>query len=74
VNWAVHATRKPKEHENLDTVYGRWRAEAADRGVDGDTVVRQVILDQQVLTRAMVRPGTSQSLMVRRHPRWQVRW
>jgi conjugative relaxase-like TrwC/TraI family protein len=29
VKWAVHATRKPKEHETPDTLYGRWRHEAA---------------------------------------------
>ena len=42
VKWAVHATRKPKEHEAPDTLYGRWRTEAAERGVDPDTLVRQV--------------------------------
>jgi len=42
VKWAVQATRKPKEHEATDTLYGRWRTEAADRGVDPDTLVRQV--------------------------------
>jgi conjugative relaxase-like TrwC/TraI family protein len=42
VKWAVHATRKPKEHEAPDTLYGRWRTEAAERGHDSDTVVRQV--------------------------------
>jgi conjugative relaxase-like TrwC/TraI family protein len=42
VKWAVHATRKPKEHEAADTLYGRWRAEAAERGHDPDTLVRQV--------------------------------
>jgi conjugative relaxase-like TrwC/TraI family protein len=42
VKWAVHATRKPKAHEPADTLYGRWRTEAAERGVDPDTVVRQV--------------------------------
>src|SRR5215218_8257671 len=42
VKWAVHATRKPKQHEPPDTLYGRWRAEAAERGVDPDTLVRQV--------------------------------
>jgi conjugative relaxase-like TrwC/TraI family protein len=41
VKWAVHATRKPKEQETPDTLYGRWRAEAAERGVDADAVVRQ---------------------------------
>jgi conjugative relaxase-like TrwC/TraI family protein len=38
VKWTVHATRKPKEHEKPDTLYGRWRAEAAERGHDPDTM------------------------------------
>jgi conjugative relaxase-like TrwC/TraI family protein len=42
VKWAVHATRKAKEHETPDTLYGRWRTEAAERGVDADILVRQV--------------------------------
>jgi conjugative relaxase-like TrwC/TraI family protein len=42
VKWAVHATRKPKDHEAADTLYGRWRREAAERGHDPDTLVRQV--------------------------------
>jgi hypothetical protein len=42
VKWAVQATRKPKEQEAADTLYGRWRTEAADRGHDPDTVVEQV--------------------------------
>jgi conjugative relaxase-like TrwC/TraI family protein len=42
VKWAVHATRKPKEHEAPDTLYGRWRQEAAGRGVDPDTLVREL--------------------------------
>jgi conjugative relaxase-like TrwC/TraI family protein len=42
VKWTVQATRKPKEHEAPDTLYDRWRQEAADRGVDADTLVRQV--------------------------------
>jgi conjugative relaxase-like TrwC/TraI family protein len=42
VKWTVHATRKPKQHETPDTLYGRWRAEVAERGVDPDTQVRQV--------------------------------
>jgi conjugative relaxase-like TrwC/TraI family protein len=42
VKWAVHATRRAKEHEAPDTLYGRWRTEAAERGVDPDTLVRQV--------------------------------
>jgi conjugative relaxase-like TrwC/TraI family protein len=42
VKWAVHATRKPKQHEAPDTLYGRWRQEAAERGVDADTLVRSV--------------------------------
>jgi conjugative relaxase-like TrwC/TraI family protein len=42
VKWTVQATRKPKQHEPPDTLYGRWRAEAAERGMDPDTLVRQV--------------------------------
>ena len=42
VKWAVQATRKPKEQEAPDTLYGRWRAEATERGVDPDTLVRAV--------------------------------
>jgi conjugative relaxase-like TrwC/TraI family protein len=42
VKWAVHATRKPKEHEQPETLYGRWRAEAAERAMDPDALVRQV--------------------------------
>jgi conjugative relaxase-like TrwC/TraI family protein len=42
VKRAVQATRKPKEHEAPDSLYGRWRAEAADRGQAPDTVVREV--------------------------------
>src|SRR5215216_140743 len=42
VKWAVQATRKAKEHEPADTLYGRWRAEVAERGVDADTLVREV--------------------------------
>jgi hypothetical protein len=39
VKWAVHATRKPKDHEAADTLYGRWRTEAAERGMDPDSLV-----------------------------------
>jgi conjugative relaxase-like TrwC/TraI family protein len=42
VKWAVQATRKPKAHEAPDTLYGRWRTEAAERGHDPDTLVREV--------------------------------
>jgi conjugative relaxase-like TrwC/TraI family protein len=42
VKWTVHATRKPKQHETPDTLYDRWRQEAAERGHDADTLVRQV--------------------------------
>jgi hypothetical protein len=41
VKWTVHATRKPKQHETRDTLYDRWRAEAAERGHDADTLVRE---------------------------------
>src|SRR5829696_7417908 len=39
VKWTVHATRKPKEHEAPDSLYDRWRAEVAERGVDPDSLV-----------------------------------
>jgi conjugative relaxase-like TrwC/TraI family protein len=42
VKWAVQATRKPKQHETPDTLYDRWRAEAAERGHDPDSLVRAV--------------------------------
>jgi conjugative relaxase-like TrwC/TraI family protein len=42
VKWAVHATRKPKQQETPETLYGRWRTEAAERGTDADALVRQV--------------------------------
>jgi conjugative relaxase-like TrwC/TraI family protein len=42
VKWTVQATRKPKEHEAPDTLYDRWRQEAAEHGHDPDTLVRQV--------------------------------
>src|SRR5215218_1449097 len=42
VKWAVQATRKAKEYEAPDTLYGRWRTEAAERGVVPDALVRQV--------------------------------
>jgi conjugative relaxase-like TrwC/TraI family protein len=42
VKWAVHATRKRKEHETPETLYARWRQEAAERGTDPDALVRQV--------------------------------
>jgi conjugative relaxase-like TrwC/TraI family protein len=42
VKWTVYATRKPKQHETPDSLYGRWRTEAAERGHDPDTLVRMV--------------------------------
>jgi conjugative relaxase-like TrwC/TraI family protein len=42
VKWTVQATRKPKQHETPDTLYDRWRAEAAERGHDPDTLLREV--------------------------------
>jgi conjugative relaxase-like TrwC/TraI family protein len=42
VKWAVHVTRKPKQQEAPDTLYDRWRQEAAERGHDPDTLVREV--------------------------------
>ncbi len=42
VKWTVQTTRKPKDHEAPATRYDRWRAEAAERGHDPDTLVREV--------------------------------
>jgi conjugative relaxase-like TrwC/TraI family protein len=42
VKWTVQATRKAKQHEAPDTLYGRWRHEAGERGVNADTLVRTV--------------------------------
>jgi TrwC relaxase/AAA domain len=42
VKWAVQATRKAKQHDAADTLYGRWRNEATERGVDADTLVQAV--------------------------------
>jgi conjugative relaxase-like TrwC/TraI family protein len=42
VKWAVHATRKAKEHEAPATMHGRWRGEATELGHDPDVLVRQV--------------------------------
>jgi conjugative relaxase-like TrwC/TraI family protein len=42
VKWTVQATRKPKQHEGPDTLYDRWRQEAAERGHYPDTLVREV--------------------------------
>jgi conjugative relaxase-like TrwC/TraI family protein len=40
VKWAVQATRKSKQHEPPDTLYGRWRQEAAECRHHADTLVR----------------------------------
>jgi conjugative relaxase-like TrwC/TraI family protein len=42
VKWTVQATRKPKQQETPDTLYGRWRQEAAERGHNADILVREV--------------------------------
>jgi conjugative relaxase-like TrwC/TraI family protein len=42
VKWTVQATRNPKQHEAPDTLYDRWRAEAAERGHDADALVWEV--------------------------------
>jgi conjugative relaxase-like TrwC/TraI family protein len=55
VKWTIQATRKPKEHETPDTLYDRWRQEAAERGVDPDTLVREVT--DRTPNRVQDRPG-----------------
>jgi conjugative relaxase-like TrwC/TraI family protein len=42
VKWVVHATRQAKRQEAPETLYGRWRAEVAERGTDAEVLVRQV--------------------------------
>src|SRR5215216_3380424 len=42
VKWTIQATRKPKQHEAPDTLYGRWRTEAAERGHGPDSLVREM--------------------------------
>jgi conjugative relaxase-like TrwC/TraI family protein len=42
VKWTVQATRKPKQHERPDTLYDRWRQEAAERRHDTDTLIQTV--------------------------------
>jgi conjugative relaxase-like TrwC/TraI family protein len=42
VKWAVHATRKAKQHEAPETLYARWRQEAVERGTDPDALARAV--------------------------------
>jgi conjugative relaxase-like TrwC/TraI family protein len=42
VKWAVHATRQAKEQEAPETLYGRWRAEASERGTDVDLLLHRV--------------------------------
>jgi conjugative relaxase-like TrwC/TraI family protein len=60
VKWAVHATRQAKQQEAPETLYGRWRAEAAERGIDADELVRRVtgrVRDRQA--------GTSNTVVAR---------
>jgi hypothetical protein len=33
---------QPKQRETPDTLYDRWRREAVERGVNADTLVREV--------------------------------
>jgi hypothetical protein len=42
VKWTVQATRKPKQHETPDSLYDRWRQEAAERGHDPNILVQEV--------------------------------
>ncbi|HEX8862595.1 MAG TPA: MobF family relaxase [Actinomycetes bacterium] len=43
VKWAVHATRQAKRHEAPATLVERWRAEAAEHGVDVPELLRGVL-------------------------------
>jgi conjugative relaxase-like TrwC/TraI family protein len=64
VKWVVHATRKPKEQETPDSLYGRWRTEAAERGVEADGLVRQVS-DRTVNREEDVSEGTVSKIFAR---------
>jgi conjugative relaxase-like TrwC/TraI family protein len=43
VKWAVHATRQAKQHEAPTALADRWRAEAAEQGVDVPELLRGVL-------------------------------
>ncbi len=43
VKWAVHATRQAKRQEAPATLVERWRAEAAEHGVDAPELLRGVL-------------------------------
>jgi conjugative relaxase-like TrwC/TraI family protein len=43
VKWAVHATRQAKQHEAPAALADRWRAEAAEHGVDMPELLRGVL-------------------------------
>jgi conjugative relaxase-like TrwC/TraI family protein len=43
VKWAVHATRQAKQQEAPSALAERWRAEAAERGVDVPELLRGVL-------------------------------
>jgi conjugative relaxase-like TrwC/TraI family protein len=64
VKWVIHATRKPKEQETPDSLYGRWRTEAAERGVEADGLVRQVS-DRTVDREEDVSEGTVSKIFAR---------
>jgi hypothetical protein len=53
VKWAVHSTREAKRHEAPATLVERWRAEAAEHGVDVPGLLRGVLgRDRQATTQA----------------------
>jgi conjugative relaxase-like TrwC/TraI family protein len=60
VKWAVHATRKSKDQERPETLYERWRDEAAEHGVDADALVRQVCGRTREQDLAMSEPAVAE--------------
>jgi conjugative relaxase-like TrwC/TraI family protein len=42
VQYVAHATRLPKTHDTPETLYGRWRQEARERGVDPERLADKV--------------------------------
>jgi conjugative relaxase-like TrwC/TraI family protein len=49
VQYVAHATRPAKTHETPETLYGRWRQEARERGLDPERLAGQVTGRQRQL-------------------------
>jgi conjugative relaxase-like TrwC/TraI family protein len=60
VQYVAHATRPPKTHETPETLYGRWRQVARERGLDPERLVREVT------GRELREPAAAANLAVKR--------